>query len=132
MKLKPIVKTVGTIMDQLTTVTGWKFIGAMKGDTCTLVANLVSEQEKKVEVAIEIDQPDVLIQVTGWDDNFDQEIVDRVMERLDIPVELEINQGESLILSHHEPFGVLEHSVKGVTRQCIVPMVDAVGEILAE
>ena len=54
------------------------------------------------------------------------------MEKLDFPVELEINQGEFLILSHHEPFGVLEHSVKGVTRQCIVPMVDAVGEIIAE
>lgn len=132
MKLKPIVKTVGTIMDQLTMLTGWKFIGAMKGDTCTLVANLVSEQEKKVEVAMEIDQVDVWIRVTTREDHFDQEKVDQVMEKLDVPVELEIKQGESLTLSHHEPFGVLEHSVKGVTRQCIVPMVDAVGEIIAE
>lgn len=130
--MKQIVKTVGTIMDQLRMLTGWKFIGAMKGDTCTLVANLVSEQEKKVEVSMEIDQVDVWIRVTTREDHFDQEKVDQVMEKLDFPVELEIKQGESLMLSHHEPFGVLEHSVKGVTRQCIVPMVDAVGEIIAD
>ncbi len=130
--MKQIVKTVGTIMDQLRMLTGWKFIGAMKGDTCTLVANLVSEQEKKVEVSMEIDQVDVWIRVTTREDHFDQEKVDQVMEKLDVPVELEIKQGESLMLSHHEPFGVLEHSVKGVTRQCIVPMVDAVGEIIAD
>lgn len=61
--MKQIVKTIGTIMDQLRMLTGWKFIGAMKGDTCTLVANLVSEQEKKVEVSMEIDQVDVWIRV---------------------------------------------------------------------
>ena len=130
--MKQIIKTAGVIMDQLSALTGWKFIGAMKGDTCTLVANLVSKEEKKVEIALEICQKDVLIRATAWDDNFDQEKVDQVMEKLDVPVEFEINQGESLILTHHEPLGVLEHSVKGVTRQCIVPMVDAVGEIIAE
>ena len=32
--MKQIIKTAGVIMDQLSALTGWKFIGAMKGDTC--------------------------------------------------------------------------------------------------
>lgn len=118
-------------MEEMRLLTGWNFAGAMKGDTCIIAAFLTNEQGKKVEVAMEIKRADVLIRVTALDDSFDKEFVDRVTKRLDILVEVEIKEGESLTVTHHEPLGVLEHSVKGVVKQCIVPMVDVVGEVVA-
>lgn len=118
-------------MEDLRVFTGWNFAGGMKGDTCILHAPLVNEEGKKVEVTLEMYRGDVQIKITGWSDSFQKETVDRVMEKLEISIEKELTEA-SVTLIHHEPLGVLEHSVKGVLKECIMPMVDAVAEMIAE
>ncbi len=129
--MKQIIKTVGQIMEDLRVFTNWNFAGGMKGDTCIINAPLVNEQGKKVDVTLEFYKTDVLIKVTAWNDCFDREKVEQAVGRLEISVETELNEA-SFILSHHEPLGVLEHSVKGVLKQCIIPMVDVAAELVAE
>ncbi len=118
-------------MEDLRVFTGWNFAGGMKGDTCILNAPLVNEQGKKVEVTLQFYKADVLIKTVAWNDSFDKEKVEQIVGRLEFTVETELNEA-SVALSHHEPLGVLEHSVKGVLKECIIPMVDAVAEIIAE
>lgn len=129
--MKQIVKTTGIIMQQLRMLTGWNFIGGVKGKVCTLSASLINKEGKKVNITLEIERNDVLIKATTWNDTFDQEVVDRVTGRLDFPIEVELEEGKSFTISHHEPLGVLEHSVRGVVIDCIVPMANAVAEAVA-
>lgn len=130
--MKQIVKTAEKIMLEAKAYTGWNFLGAVKGDTCIMRADLVDEAGKNIKVIMEAKDEDVLIQVVGLDDSFDKEAVELVHEKLEFPVETEIKEGESLTLSYHEPLGVLEHSVKGVFKTCIGPMVDLVSGMMKE
>lgn len=130
-KVKPIVKTAGKIMEEVRALTGWNFAGAMKGDTCRLAAALVNESGKKLEVAMEITGGDVLLSVTTAEPSLDQAAVDRIKEKIVFPVDAELKEGV-LVVSCQELLGVLEHSVKGVMKERVIPMVDAVAEAIAD
>lgn len=130
--MKQIVKTSEKIMLEAKAYTGWNFVGAVKGNTSTIRADLANDAGKKIKVIMEITGSDVLLQVIGMDDNFDAEAVTKVHETLEFPVEAELKEGQSLTISCHEPLGVLEHSVKGVFKECIIPMVNLVAGMLEE
>ncbi|MEY8389905.1 hypothetical protein D3Z36_09510 [Lachnospiraceae bacterium] len=125
--MKEIIRISGKIMKDLRTLTGWNFIGGVKGNICLLNAKLVSEEGVKTDVSLRFQGADVLIMTTVWGDSFEKEAVDGAVQKLDFPVETEIKE-DSLIISHHEPLGVLEHSIKGVLKQCIIPMVIAAAQ----
>ena len=72
------------------------------------------------------------IKVVGLDERFDEESVEMVYGKLDFPVEVEIGKGKSFQVSYHEPLGVLEHSVKGVMNERIVPMVNLIAGMLED
>lgn len=129
--MKQMIKTVGQIMEDLRVYTDWGFVGGVKGDTIMLKSILVNDIGKKIDLTLEIVEGDVLIKVTAWRDGLKREDVDQELEALEIPVEAEI-QDSTLILCHHEPFGVLEHSVKGVLKQCIMPMVNVAAKLTEE
>ncbi len=126
--MKQIIKTAGAIMEQLRMLTGWKFAGGVKGDICTLAANLVNPEGIKIQVFLEIDNKDVEIKVTALDGNVTPADLGRIMGRLDFPVKTQFQEGASFSLIHHEPLGVLEFNVRGVLTDCIIPMADVVGE----
>ena len=129
--MKQIIKTAGPIMEQLRILTGWKFAGGMKGDICTLAANLVNKEGVKIQVTLVIDGKDVEIRITALDGNVTPEDVATITGRLDFPVEIEMAEGKSFSLIHHEPLGVMEFNVRGVVTECIVPMADVVAEAVS-
>lgn len=130
--MKQIVKTSEKIMLEAKAYTGWNFVGAVKGSASTIRADLTNEAGKKIKVIMEITGSDVLIQVIGMDGSFDVKDVERVYEKLQFQVKAELKDGQFLIISYHEPLGVLEHSVKGVFKECIIPMVELVAGMLEE
>ena len=130
--MKQKVKTSEKIMLEAKAYTGWNFVGAVKGSASTMRADLTNEAGKKIKVIMEIAGSDVLIQVIGMDDSFDAGAVESVHEKLKFPVEAELKDGQFLIISYHEPLGVLEHSVKGVFKECIIPMVELMAGMLEE
>lgn len=130
--MKQIVRTSEKIMLEAKAYTGWNFVGAVKGNASTMRADLTTETGKKIKVIMEISGSDVLIQVMGLDESFDAKAVEEVREKLKFPVEAELKEGQALTISYHEPLGVLEHSVKGVFKECIIPMVELVAGILEE
>ena len=130
--MKQITKTAGKIMEQIILMTGWNFVGAMKGDVCILKAGLINPDNIRVDVILEFNEGDVLLKTTAWKENFEQELVEQVIRKLKFPVTVEILEGSTMTLSHHEPLGVLEHSLKGVIKDCIIPMVDAQAEIISK
>ena len=125
--MKEIIKTSGKIMKDLRALTGWNFLGGVKGNICLLNAKLVSEEGVKVDVSLRFQGTDVLIMTTAWGEHFEKEAVDQAVEKLNVPVETEIKE-DSVIISHHEPLGVLEHSLRGVLSQCMVPMVTSAAQ----
>lgn len=129
--MKQIIKTAGTIMEQLRILTGWKFAGGMKGNIVTLAANLVNKTGVKIQVTLTIDNKDVEIKITALNGTVSADEVGRIATRLDFPVELEVREGASFSLIRHEPLGVLEFNVKGVVTECIVPMADVVAEAVS-
>lgn len=130
--MRQIVKTADKIMNEAKAYTGWNFVGAVKGNACTIRADLANEADKKIKVIMEIIANDVHVKVVGLDEKFDEESVEQVYGKLDFPVEVEIGKGKSFQVSYHEPLGVLEHSVKGVMDERIVPMVNLIAGMLEE
>lgn len=130
--MRQIVKTADKIMNEAKAYTGWNFVGAVKGNACTIRADLANEADKKIKVIMEIIANDVHIKVVGLDERFDEESVELVYGKLDFPVEVEIGKGKSFQVSYHEPLGVLEHSVKGVMNERIVPMVNLIAGMLED
>lgn len=130
--MKQIVKTSEKIMLEAKAYTGWNFVGAVKGSGSVLRADLINDAGKKMKVIMEIQGNDVLIQVVGLDDSFDAKAVEMVHEKLKFPVEVKLKEGLSLTIGYHEPLGVLEHSVKGVFKECVVPMVNLIAGMLEE
>ena len=128
--MKEIVKTAGAIMEQLRRYTGWRFEGGVKGDLCAVAVVLANDEWKRVDVLLLFQDNDVLIKTTAWGESFDPERMEQIQEKLDFPIEKE-QKGKAFAISHHEPLGVLEHSVKGVLQECIIPMVNAVAETIA-
>ena len=102
--MKQIVKTAEKIMKEAKELTGWNFVGGVKGNNCTIRADLLNEADKQIKVIMEIKANDVLIKVMGVDESFDRKALEMV----------------------------LEHSVKGVMKEVITPMVNVIGEMLAE
>ena len=130
--MKQIIKTAEKIMNEAKELTGWNFIGGVKGNNCTIRADLLNEADKQIKVIMEIKANDVLIKVMGVDESFDRKALETVQGKLQFPVEAHLVEGESFALMYHEPLGVLEHSVKGVMKEVITPMVNVIGEMLAE
>lgn len=130
--MKGIIRTAEKIMLEAKAYTGWNFLGAVKGNIFMMRANLINNAGKNIKVIIQVQENDALIQVVGLDESFDKEAVEQIHEKLEFPVEVEIKEGKALIVSYHEPLGVLEHSVKGVFKACIGPMMDLVSQILGE
>ncbi len=130
--MKQIVKTADKIMKEAKAYTGWNFVGAVKGNACTIRADLANDADKKVKVIMEIIANDVHIKVVGMDERFDEQSVEMVYGKLDFPVEVEIGKGKSFQVSYHEPLGVLEHSVKGVMAERVVPMVNLIAGMLED
>ncbi len=124
--MKQIVKTAEKIMNETREYTGWDLVGAVKGNSCIIRADL----GKQMKVFMEIKGADALIQVIGLGGKFDDKSIETVREKLEFSVETLIEDDDSLTLSCHEPLGVLEHSVKGVLKECIMPMVDLVKEMI--
>lgn len=58
--MKQITKTAGKIMEQIRLMTGWNFVGAMKGDVCILKAGLINPDNIRVDVILEFNEGDVL------------------------------------------------------------------------
>lgn len=129
--MKQIVKTAEKIMNEAKEYTGWNFVGAVKGNACTIRADLTNDAGKKMKVVMEMIASDVCIKVMGLD-NFDEDSLEFLHKKLDFPVEAELKKGHSLAISYHEPLGVLEHSVKGVMKERIVPMVNLIAGMLEE
>ncbi len=130
--MRQIVRTAEKIMKEAKELTGWNFIGGVKGNNCTIRADLLNEADKQVKVIMEVKAKDVLIKVMGIDERFDEKVLERVQGKLPFSVEAELKEGEFFAISCHEPLGVLEHSMKGVVKECIAPMVNVMGEMLAE
>lgn len=130
--MKQIVKTAEKIMNEAKEYTGWNFVGAVKGNACTIRADLANEEDKKIKVIMEIIANDVQIKVMGLDERFNEDSVEMVYGKLDFPVEAEIGKGKSFAISYHEPLGVLEHSVKGVMKERVVPMVNLMAGMLED
>lgn len=126
--MKQIVKTAEKIMNEIKEYTGWNLVGAVKGNGCMIRADL----GKQMKVFLEIKDADVLIQVIGLGGKFDDKSIELVQEKLEFEVETLIEEDDSLTLSYHEPLGVLEHSVKGVLKECIIPMADLMKEMTAQ
>ena len=95
-------------MEQIKLMTGWNFVGAMKGDVCILKAGLINPDNIRVDVTLEFNEGDVLLKTTAWKENFEQELVEQVIRKLKFPVTVEILEGSTMTLSHHEPLGVLD------------------------
>lgn len=126
--MKQIVKTAEKIMKETKEYTGWDLVGAVKGNSCSIRADL----GKQMKVFLAIKDADVLIQVIGLGGKFDDKSIEMVREKLEFSVETLIEDDDSLTLSYHEPLGVLEHSVKGVLKECIMPMVELVKGMIEE
>lgn len=130
--MKQIVKISEKIMMEAKAYTGWNFVGAVKGSASMMRADLTNDAGKQIKVVMEIHGNDVLIQVVGMDGSFDEKAVEMVHEKLKFPVETKLKEGTSLTIGYHEPLGVLEHSVKGVFKECVIPMVELVAGMLEE
>ena len=48
--MRQIVKTADKIMNEAKAYTGWNFVGAVKGNACTIRADLANEADKKIKV----------------------------------------------------------------------------------
>lgn len=129
--MKQIVETAEKIMKEAKAYTGWNFLGSVKGNTCNIRADLVNEAGRKMCVTMDIAASDVLIKVTGFHD-FQQKDLETVYGKLNFSVEAELKEGTYLAISYHEPLGVVEHSLKGVMKECIVPMVNLIAGMLEE
>lgn len=129
--MKQIVQTAEKIMKEAKAYTGWNFLGSVKGNTCTIRADLVNEAGRKMSVTMDIAAGDVLIKVKGFRD-FGKKDVEAIYGKLNFPVDAELKEGTSLAISYHEPLGVVEHSLKGVMSQCIVPMTNLIAGMLEE
>lgn len=129
--MEEIVKTATAIMEQLRMYSGWKFEGGAKGDVCAVAVVLANDKWQRVDVLLLFQKNDVSIKTTAWSEKFDPQRIQQIEEKLDFPIEKE-QKDKTFTIIHHEPLGVLEHSVKGVLTECILPMVNAVAETIAE
>ncbi|MEY8516922.1 hypothetical protein AALC25_08335 [Lachnospiraceae bacterium 29-84] len=129
--MKQIFKTVGKIMEEIRALTGWTYVGAMKGNICYTNITLTNNEGKDLQILMEINGKDVQIKITALDGTVAKEDVEHTVEKLDFPVEIEYQEGTSFSLIHHEPLGVLEYNVKGVLRECIIPMADAASQAMS-
>ena len=128
--MKQIVKIAEKIMKELKACTGWDLVGGVKGNNCSIRADVTNESGKKIRVLLDIVATDVHIQAVGLEGDFDEKSAELAHERLEFPVETQLEKGDIFTISYHEPLGVLEHSVKGVLNECIMPMVRLLDEMI--